>query len=155
MLISNVNNRKCHFTLSAPALKRVVNRRKSVYVCVGEKIYASQNAINMQIIKQKSHVSANARNECVYLRNNLSKASIFFKQGGGGGGRFVWKNNNKKLSHVFISGNCCLFINKFPSFLNCTATVLRTFLCFRWRSQTRKANEWGKIIQRRELKYLN
>lgn len=30
----------------------------------------------MQIIKQKSRVSANARSECVYLQNNLSKASI-------------------------------------------------------------------------------
>lgn len=34
--------------------------------------------INMQIIKQKSHVSANARSECVYLQNNLSKPSIFY-----------------------------------------------------------------------------
>lgn len=52
-------------------------------------IYASRNAVNMQIIKQKSHVSANARSECVYLQNNLSEPSIFFsfslRVGVGGG----------------------------------------------------------------------
>jgi hypothetical protein len=49
------NNRKCHFTLSVPALKRGANRRK---ISMEGEIYASKSAINMQIIKQKSRVSA-------------------------------------------------------------------------------------------------
>lgn len=69
-----------------------------------ERIYASRNAINMQIFKQKSHVSANARSECVYLQNNLSKPSIFTPvRNGGDGVETGWNFKN------YTSANFCLF----------------------------------------------
>lgn len=85
-------------------------------VCVRE-IDASRNAINMQIIKQKSHVSANARSECVYLQNNLSEPSIFFFIFTSSGCR--WGVTTKpvlktRLSCSFISLNCCLYIKSYP-----------------------------------------
>lgn len=65
-MIFSVNNRKCHFTLSAT---RARTWGKVEWCALEKRIYASRNAINMQIIKQKSHVSAKptlAVNVCIY-----------------------------------------------------------------------------------------
>jgi hypothetical protein len=72
----------------------------------------------MQIIKQKSHVSANAPNECVHLLNNLSKSSAFKSpRGVAGGGHFAPPQEKVTTTKRWLDGACRCAVERNFGFL--------------------------------------